>query len=81
MSMENTAILWLGLLGTALAFLLYFYLLNTVGPTRTTLVTYVFPLVGVVLGVVLLKETLNWQLILGGSLVVSSIIVVNRKTK
>jgi len=75
------AILWLGLLGTALAFLLYFYLLNTVGPTRTTLVTYVFPLVGVVLGVVLLKETLNWQLILGGSLVVSSIIVVNRKTK
>jgi drug/metabolite transporter (DMT)-like permease len=74
------AIIWLGLLGTAVAFLLYFYLLNSVGPTRTTLVTYVFPLVGVILGVVLLKETLNWQLILGGSLVVSSIIVVNRKS-
>jgi drug/metabolite transporter (DMT)-like permease len=74
------AILWLGLLGTAIAFLLYFYLLNSVGPTRTTLVTYVFPLVGVILGVVLLNEALNWQLILGGTLVVSSIIVVNRKS-
>jgi drug/metabolite transporter (DMT)-like permease len=74
------AILWLGLLGTALAFLLYFYLLNSVGPTRTALVTYVFPLVGVILGVVLLQEALNWQLILGGALVVSSIVLVNRRS-
>jgi drug/metabolite transporter (DMT)-like permease len=74
------AIVWLGLLGTALAFLLYFYLLHSVGPTRTTLVTYMFPLVGVILGVIFLKESLDWRLLVGGSLVVGSIIIVNIKS-
>lgn len=73
------AMLWLGILGTGIAYLLFFYLLHSVGPTRTTLVTYVFPLVGVILGVIFLGETLDWQLFMGGGLVVGSIIVANRK--
>lgn len=73
------AMLWLGFLGTCVAFLLYYYLLHSVGPTRTTLVTYVFPLVGVVLGVVFLRELLDWQLLVGGGLVVGSILVVNSR--
>jgi len=73
------AVVWLGLLGTCVAFLLYFYLLHSVGPTRTTLVTYVFPLVGVVLGVLFLQESLNWHLALGGALVVGSLLVVNTR--
>ena len=72
------AIAWLGLVGSCLAYLLYFYLLHSVGPTRTTLVTYVFPLVGVGLGVIFLQERLDWNLFLGGALVVGSIAVVNR---
>jgi drug/metabolite transporter (DMT)-like permease len=72
---------WLGLLGTCLAFLLFFSLLNQVGPTRTTLVTYLFPLVGVLLGVLLLKESLTWRLVLGGMLIISGVIVVNRTQK
>lgn len=75
------AVLWLGLLGTGMAFLLYFYLLHSVGPTRTTLVTYVFPIVGVILGVLILDERLDWNLALGCALVVSSIILVNRKAR
>jgi drug/metabolite transporter (DMT)-like permease len=73
------AIIWLGLLGTCVAFLLYYYLLHSVGPTRTTLVTYVFPLVGVILGVVFLNELLDWHLLLGASLIVGSILVVNSR--
>lgn len=73
------AVVWLGLLGTCVAFLLYFYLLHSVGPTRTTLVTYVFPLVGVVLGVLFLQESLNWHLALGGALVVGSLLMVNTR--
>lgn len=73
------AIAWLGLIGSCLAYLLYFYLLHSVGPTRTTLVTYVFPLVGVVLGVVFLNELLDWNLLVGGGLVVGSIAVVNSR--
>ncbi|MDZ4158556.1 MAG: EamA family transporter, partial [Anaerolineaceae bacterium] len=44
------AVAWLGLLGTFVATLLFFSLLHSVGPTRTTLVSYIFPLVGVLLG-------------------------------
>ena len=74
------AIIWLGVVGVALAFFLYFYLLHTVGPTRTVLVTYIFPLVGVILGVIFLQEHLDWQLAVGAILIVGSIVVVN-KTK
>ena len=73
------AIIWLGLLGTCVAFLFYYYLLHSVGPTRTTLVTYIFPLVGVILGVVFLDELLDWHLLVGGLLVVGSILVVNSR--
>lgn len=71
------AILWLGLVGSCFAYLLYYYLLHSVGPTRTTLVTYVFPLVGVALGVIFLNELLDWHLFVGGTMVVGSIAVVN----
>ena len=73
------AVVWLGLMGTCIAFLLYYYLLHSVGPTRTALVTYVFPLVGVILGVIFLNELLDWQLVVGGALVVGSIVVVNTR--
>ena len=73
------AIAWLGLVGTCIAYLLYFYLLHSIGPTRTTMVTYVFPLVGVALGVIFLSETLDINLLMGGALVVGSIIIVNWK--
>lgn len=72
------AIAWLGILGVGAAFILYFYLLHSVGPTRTVVVTYVFPVVGVVLGVLFLNEALDWQLVTGTILVISSIVLVNR---
>lgn len=68
---------WLGILGTGFAFLLYFYLIHSVGPTRATLVTYIFPVVGVLLGVVFLDERLDWQLAIGAGMVVGSVVIVN----
>jgi drug/metabolite transporter (DMT)-like permease len=71
------AILWLGLLGTFVAYILYFSLLRSVGPTRTSLVTYVVPVVGLVLGVVFLDETLDLRLAMGTVLILAGIVVVN----
>ncbi len=73
------AILWLGMLGSGAAYLLYFYLLHAIGPTRTSLVTYTFPLTGIVMGVLFLGERLDFALILGALLVVGSLLIVNRK--
>jgi len=72
------AVVWLGLMGTAVSFILYYYLIHSIGPTRTTLVTYIFPLVGLLLGVLILDELLDWRMIIGGALIVSSIVIVNK---
>lgn len=71
------ALLWLGVLGSGLAFAMSYYLIHEIGPTRTTMVTYLFPLGGVFLGVTFLNEELTWQLLVGGTLIVLSLIVAN----
>jgi drug/metabolite transporter (DMT)-like permease len=75
------ALLWLGILGSGLALILWYYLLHEIGPTRTGMVTYIFPLGGVILGVIFLNEHLSWQLAVGALLIISSVVVVNWQTK
>ncbi len=71
------ALLWLGILGSGLAFVLSYYLIHEIGPTRSSMVTYLFPLGGVILGVAFLHEKLSWQVFVGGVLVVLSLIIAN----
>ena len=71
------AVVWLGVLGSFIAYLCYFFLLEQLGATLTTMVTYVFPVVGVTLGVVALGELLDWRLVLGTILVTLGIAVVS----
>ncbi len=75
------AIVWLGLIGSCVAYLLYYYLLNELGPTRATLVTYTFPVVGVVLGYIFLNEHMDLNLVAGTVLVLGSIAIVNSKSR
>jgi drug/metabolite transporter (DMT)-like permease len=63
------AVLVLSLVCTALAFLLFFNLVREVGPSRTTIVTYVNPLVAVLLGVVVLGESFTLGIAVGMPLV------------
>jgi len=72
------AILFLGVVSSCLAYLMYYYLLHSIGPTRTSMVTYLFPPVAVFLGVLFLGERLDLSLILGAALVLGSVFVVNR---
>jgi drug/metabolite transporter (DMT)-like permease len=74
------AALWLGILGAGLAMLMYYYLIHEIGPTRATLVTYLFPVGGVIFGVIFLKEQLSSQLVVGTLLIIASLAVVNWKT-
>jgi drug/metabolite transporter (DMT)-like permease len=73
------AALWLGILGTGLAVLMFYYLIHEIGPTRATLVTYLSPIGGVFFGVIFLHEYLSWQLLMGTLLIVGSLVVVNWK--
>jgi drug/metabolite transporter (DMT)-like permease len=71
------ALLFLGILGSGLAFVLAYYLIHEIGPTRTSMVTYLFPLGGVILGVAFLNEELSWQLLVGAVLIILSLLVAN----
>jgi drug/metabolite transporter (DMT)-like permease len=75
------SLLFLGIFGSGLAFVLSYYLLHEIGPTRTSMVTYLFPIGGVLLGVIFLNEKLSWQLLAGTVLVIVSLAVVNWKQK
>jgi drug/metabolite transporter (DMT)-like permease len=75
------AILWLGVLGSGIAMVLNYYLLHEIGPTRNSMVTYVFPPGGVLLGIIFLDEQLSWQLLAGAVLIVASLVIVNWRPK
>jgi drug/metabolite transporter (DMT)-like permease len=75
------AVIWLGLLGLCIAYLLFFYLNNAWGPTRASLVTYIFPIVGVFLGIIFLNEQPSWNMLIGSLLVIGGIVVVNLKPR
>lgn len=64
------SLLVLGLICTALAYLLFFALVAEVGASRGTVFTYVNPAVSVLLGVALLGEPLNAAIITGFLLII-----------
>jgi drug/metabolite transporter (DMT)-like permease len=72
------SIVVLGLVCTAVAFLVFFALIREVGPVRATIITYVNPAVAALLGVVFLDEHLGpaslvgFALILCGSVLATS---------
>jgi drug/metabolite transporter (DMT)-like permease len=75
------ALLFLGVFGSGVAFIMAFYLIHEIGPTRTTMVTYLFPLGGVTLGVVFLHEPLTWQVITGAIFILASLVIANWEPK
>lgn len=70
------AVLWLGILGSFVAYLCYFFLIARLGATLAGMVTYLFPVVGVALGTAFLGEVLDVRLVLGTILVLIGIVVV-----
>ena len=71
------AILASGVLGTGLAYILYYRLLKTIGATGTSLVTYVVPLFGVFWGWAILNERLSWNAFAALLLILCGMLLVN----
>ena len=74
------AVVWLGLLGSGTAYLVFFRLLGNWGATRTSLVAYLLPVVGIVLGAVVLHERVDARTLLGTALVIAGIALVNARS-
>lgn len=63
----------LGGIGTGVAYLLYYRLIRDVGATTTAMVTYLIPVVAVLLGVLVLDEPVGWNLFAGALVVIVGI--------
>ena len=68
----------LGLLCTALAYVLYFRLLSDVGPVKASTTTFLIPPFGVLWGALLLDEPLSWAYLYGGVLIALALWLVVR---
>ncbi len=66
----------LALLCTAVAYLLYFYLISSVGPTKTLTVTFLSPVFGALFGVLFLDEPVGVGTCVGLVIILSSVALV-----
>jgi drug/metabolite transporter (DMT)-like permease len=72
------SVFMLGLLGSGLAYLLYFWLLRELCPVRAVSVTFLIPGFGILWGAVFLDEVITLSVIAGLGLVVLSSLLVQR---
>ena len=71
----------LGALGTGLAYIWNIGVLRAWGPTSVSTVTYVIPVVAVILGVVILHETFSWNEPVGAVLVLVGILFTQQRIR
>lgn len=73
---------YLVIVGSVIAFALYYWLLRNMDVTKTMLIALVTPAVAVVLGMIVLGEKLNWRLFAGGACIISGLaLIVLRKRR
>lgn len=70
------SVLGLSLLSTAFAYLIYFDLMERIGPTNTLSVTFLVPVFGTFWGVIFLDEPLRLSLVLGMLTILAGIFLV-----
>ena len=73
------SIIGLGVLCTALAFVIFFKVMDDIGPARASLVTYINTAFAVVLGVLILSEPLTLGIMVGLPMVLVGSYFASRK--
>ncbi|UCF98573.1 MAG: DMT family transporter [Spirochaetaceae bacterium] len=69
---------YLGLMGTVLAFILYYQGIKSIGPSKTAIFVNLVPIWAMSLGTVVLGERITLSLILGAGMVVGGVFLTSR---
>jgi drug/metabolite transporter (DMT)-like permease len=78
--MAVISLMYLVIVGSVIAFALYYWLVQNMDVTKTMLIALVTPVVAVLLGMIVLHERLNWRLLAGAVCIISGIgLIVLRK--
>ncbi|HET6979462.1 MAG TPA: EamA family transporter [Pyrinomonadaceae bacterium] len=75
------AMLYLAIVGSVIAFLLYYWLVQHMDVTKSMLIALVTPVVAVLLGMLVLDEEFGWRTLAGGAMIMLGIgfIVVRKR--
>jgi drug/metabolite transporter (DMT)-like permease len=80
--MALIAMFYLALVGSVIAFILYYWLVLNMDVTKSMMIALVTPVVAVILGMIVLDEEIGWRTLVGGAMIMSGIaFIVLRKTK
>ena len=80
--MAVIAMLYLAIVGSVVAFLLYYWLVLNMDVTKSMLIALVTPVVAVILGMMVLNEEFGWRTLAGGAMIILGIgFIVVRKSK
>ena len=67
---------YLAVVGSVIAFLLYYWLVHNMDVTKSMLIALVTPVVAVLLGMMVLNEQITWRTMVGGAMIIGGIGVI-----
>jgi drug/metabolite transporter (DMT)-like permease len=80
--MALIALLYLAVVGSVIAFMLYYWLVLNMDVTKSMLIALVTPVVAVLLGMIVLNEQIGWRTLFGGAMIILGIgLIVVRKAR
>ena len=79
--MAVIALLYLAVVGSVIAFLLYYWLILNMDVTKSMLIALVTPVVAVILGMIVLNEEFGWRTLAGGAMIILGIAFLVVRTK
>ncbi len=71
--MALISLLYLAVVGSVIAFLLYYWLVQNMDVTKSMLIALLTPVVAVILGMIVLDEEIGWRTLIGGAMIMSGI--------
>jgi drug/metabolite transporter (DMT)-like permease len=60
---------------TAIAYIIFYRLFASIGPTKAVTVTFLIPLFSVIWGVLFIDERVTWNLAAGGGLILGGMVL------
>ena len=75
------AVLYMGVLASAISYLLYFWALRYMTPARLGAVSYLQPIGAILLGLILLREPISGRIAVGGVLVIAGVYAIQTRSR
>jgi drug/metabolite transporter (DMT)-like permease len=82
-TMAVISLFYLAIVGSVIAFILYYWLVRRIDVTKSMLIALVTPVTAVILGMLVLHEEMHWRTLIGGALIIGGIalLVIRRKKR